>query len=746
MKIYSIKSFSVTILLFITIQVNSQKPILIIDRETDMPIAGVNYRLGNQKGESNREGKIFITLNSKDDLLLTHISYNTFRLSPVELKSAMEQGYVQLIPADGALLSPVVLFSLKGRALKEKVRLSNGEWVQHDAGQVLQQIPGFSAIKKSGGFAFDPTFRGFKADQLNVLTNGALSTLAACPSRMDPPTSQVLISQIEQLEVLKGPHNFRYGPAVGGVINFKTSPPEFIEGHKVFGRINGGFESNGEIYRTEGALGTKSKNMQLSATGSYSKGHDYKDGNDSVMSANFERASVGIHSDFLINKKNVLNLSATRSFAKNVDFPTLMMDLLSDKAWMLQGGYKVNGLGNWITSWHTQGYASFVDHLMGNKFRPGAVNMDANTSAQTKVLGGRMEFAVINSKTELYFGIDKKDEWEDGNREKRMLTGPMAGKTIIDTIWQDSRQTRAGFFADWHYQLSKFRLSVSARIDAVKSDANAPASKFKNQYADLKSTDINPSMSIGFSRQWDSQWFTGLWLGRGVRSASISEKFINSLAIGIDPFEMLGNPQLKPEANHQIDGIVGYKSARSSIQFNGFGSMVTNYISSVKTKIPPVYGGPGVRQYINIDKALLYGFELSWTHKWLPVLLHQFSATYTYGKNNESKKPLPQIAPLDIRLLLEGSVWKNRLIPYSQIRYVAKQDRVADDYGEVKTPEFSVVDLGVRTEFSKKIQISVAVNNLFNKAYREHLSRFIAVGKPLNSPGRNFIIMASYNF
>lgn len=109
-----------------------------------------------------------------------------------------------------------------------------------------------------------------------------------------------------------------------------------------------------------------------------------------------------------------------------------------------------------------------------------------------------------------------------------------------------------------------------------------------------------------------------------------------------------------------------------------------------------------MRQYINIDKALLYGFELSWTHKWLPVLLHQFSATYTYGKNNESKKPLPQIAPLDIRLLLEGSVWKNRLIPYSQIRYVAKQDRVADDYGEVKTPEFSVVDLGVRTEFSKK--------------------------------------------
>ncbi|MBK7099905.1 MAG: hypothetical protein IPH58_18390 [Sphingobacteriales bacterium] len=143
MKINIIKSFSITILIYITIQVNSQKPILIKDGETDMPIAGVNYRLGNQKGESNREGKIFINLNSKDDLLLTHISYNALRLNQVELKSAMEQGYVQLIPADGALLSPVVLFSLKGKALKEKVRLSNGEWVQHDAGQVLQQIPGF---------------------------------------------------------------------------------------------------------------------------------------------------------------------------------------------------------------------------------------------------------------------------------------------------------------------------------------------------------------------------------------------------------------------------------------------------------------------------------------------------------------------------------------------------------------------------------------------------------------------------
>jgi len=127
-------------------------------------------------------------------------------------------------------------------------------------------------------------------------------------------------------------------------------------------------------------------------------------------------------------------------------------------------------------------------------------------------------------------------------------------------------------------------------------------------------------------------------------------------------------------------------------------------------------------------------------------LQQQLNVSYTYGRNNFTGKPLPQISPMEIRFVLEGKLLENRLAPYTQLRHVLKQNRVADDFGEKKTPEFTTVNLGVRTEFAKSLLISAEVNNLLNRAYREHLSRFIRPTLPLNAPGRSLVLMASYSF
>lgn len=749
MKIIYKQTISIIIItLFSLISLQAQNTLQIIDKETRKPVAGVSFQYEYEKGQSDREGKIYLKNTSGDVLEITHIGYAMLQLCQPGLNDAFQRGWIELQPANEVLLNPVTVYALKGKAAKENMKLSNGEWIQHDAGQVLQQIPGFSAMRKSGDFGFDPVFRGFKLDQLNILTNGGLATLAACPNRMDPPTSQVLVSQVERVEILKGPHSFRYGPATGAVINFKTAEPEFTHHPKAFGRINGGYETNGEIARTEGVIGVRTDKMQIAGIGSYSKGNDYKDGNESIIPARFGRGSVGLQSDFNIRQKNILSLSATRSFARKVDFPTLMMDLINDDSWMLQGEYKIKYNNKKITGWNTQLYASFVDHLMGNNYRPEAGKMaDAETAVNTKVFGGRTEWVLRSGLSELIAGLDAKHEQEDGNRVRSNIRmGAMKGNTVIDTVWQDSRIARGGAFAEWHYQLQEFRLAVSGRLDAVYGTAKNPSSKFKAQYAEVEATDVNPSLSVGISRQWPGNWYTGLWLGRGVRSAGIPERFINSMQIGIDPYEMLGNPQLKPEANHQTDLIVGYKSANTSVEWNGFASMVTNYISSVKTNIPPRFGAPGVRQYVNLNKAFLTGFEFNWMQQWIPELMQQLTAAYTYAKNNDNGEPLPQIAPFDLRYSLEGRLWENKMLPYAQLRWVAKQNRVASDFGEAKTPEFTTMNIGVKSELMKNLQVTASVNNIFNRAYREHLSRFISPTLPLNSPGRSFVIMASISF
>ena len=41
-----------------------------------------------------------------------------------------------------------------------------------------------------------------KYDQLNIVLNGAQCATAACPNRMDPPTSQLAPNTIEKVEIV----------------------------------------------------------------------------------------------------------------------------------------------------------------------------------------------------------------------------------------------------------------------------------------------------------------------------------------------------------------------------------------------------------------------------------------------------------------------------------------------------------------------------------------------------------------
>lgn len=742
MKIIS--SWLLVIGMFITYNSYSQNQLIVRDKWTKEPIQKVNIKQGSIKGQSDPNGAINVVVNA--DVYLSHIAYKPLFIKASDLSKLLEEGFIELDPQTDNIMAPITVYSVKGRPNKQIAKLSNGDWVQHDAGQVLQQIPGFSSVKKSGAFGFDPVFRGFKWEQVAVVTDGCVTCLTACPNRMDPPAAQILVSQVDNIELIKGPHSFRYGPAFGAVVNFRSSVPEFSTKPIAYGRINAGGETNGEIYRGEGLVGIKTKVANIAAIGSYSIGHDYRDGFDSTIPANFKRASAGINSNFLVKNKNLLNLTVTRNFARNTEFPTLMMDLIGDDTWLLQAGYKAIGSGKWFTTWETQAYTSFVDHVMSNELRKN-LTVNAKTEANTNVVGARSEVNIKRSASNLYMGVDFKHEAEDGNRVRKPLTGAMAGKTIIDTIWQNSYINRGGAFAEWSRIVNQYQINLSGRLDVVEGNAKTPSAKFNALYKDLSNVDVNPSMSIGITRQWSGRWFTGLWLGRGVRSASITERYINSLQIGIDPYEMMGNPLIKPEKNNQLDLVTQYANNNTVIKMNLFGSYVQDYISAVKNAaLKPIFGAPGVRQYVNIDKAIMLGFDISWQQSMGKYFKHLFTVDYTYGQNAVAKIPLPQIKPLDIRYLLEGYFLSQKLVPYLQFRYSAEQNRVATDFGEAKTPSFFVANAGVKYNINNDLQFTFAINNIFDKGYREHLSRPINSSLYLTEPGRSFLIMLSYKF
>ncbi len=722
--------------------------IVIKDAVSKNPVADVSFFSTHQSGTIPASGLLPDNITVEFPIYLSHVLYETFSLDEKAYKIAVQTGVIYLQPSEIKMLQPVTVLALRGKGNSQSTQLGNTEWIQHDGGQVLQQMAGFSAIRKSGTYAADPVFRGFKQEQLTIVNDGGLSANAACPNRMDPPTSQIMMNQVEEIEVLKGPHSFRYGPSMGAVINFKSAAPQFENPQKVFGRVNTGYETNGQVVRTEGVLGFRTQKWELAGLGSYSTGNDYKAGNGETIPSSFSRGAAGVQVAFQPKKGETITGSAIRNFARDTRFPTLQMDLLTDDTWMLQAGYKKAATQRWYKTWQTQAYASIVDHTMGNRLRPASAAMLSHVNAETYNYGGRTEFEIMLKRTKIFTGADFRYEFADGYRTRSMLQGPMAGKTFTDSIWQKSSVTRGGLFADLNRQVGKYKLHGAIRTDVVNAGADNTAAKFSNTNPQNETTDINLSMSVGANRQWNSYWTTGLWVGRGTRSAGITERFINFLPVGADPYEMVGNPLLNPEVNYQADLGVVYRKEKTQLELNVYYSMVDDYISSVidPTLKPQIVTSPGVRRYINIEDARRYGFELSWMQDWLPNLSQTTTLSYVYGQNKTLDQPLAEIPPMEFRYRLQGKFFMEKIVPFGQFRYVAAQNRVAADFGEKPTGDFTTIDLGISFHPTKSLQFSATVNNLTDATYREHLSRFITPQLPLLAPGRSLVIMGTFRF
>jgi iron complex outermembrane receptor protein len=119
---------------------------------------------------------------------------------------------------------------------------------------------------------------------------------------------------------------------------------------------------------------------------------------------------------------------------------------------------------------------------------------------------------------------------------------------------------------------------------------------------------------------------------------------------------------------------------------------------------------------------------------------------YTRGANADIDQPLPEIPPMEWRYQLEASVWQGRLQPYGSVRYAWQQNRNATQFGEKPTDSFVVADAGVKASPWKMLQLSFAVTNLLDATYREHLSRYMPMGMPMNAPGRSFVLMAAISW
>ena len=153
---------------------------------------------------------------------------------------------------------------------------------------------------------------------------------------------------------------------------------------------------------------------------------------------------------------------------------------------------------------------------------------------------------------------------------------------------------------------------------------------------------------------------TQLALGRGVRTASMIERYINHFTVGIDPYEYVGNPNLKPEINTQIELSFQKKFKTVEIGAAVFLSFLTDYISAiVNADIPrmfmPATPPTVAKQFVNIERASQTGAEFEFNVKLTDKITWMSAISYTRAENKDFGEPLAHIPPFmaDLRLKFE---------------------------------------------------------------------------------------------
>lgn len=627
---------------------------------------------------------------------------------------------------------------------------------------LFKDVTGMSLVKR-GNYAMDPSFRASQYEQLNVQYDGGVKAMHACPNRMDPVTTHVLPEEISKIEVIKGPYSVRYGANFGGVINLVTQKPG-MDKKGLTGEVKSGFESNGTTYLGSAGLQYVGNDFHLKANGGYRNFGNYKDGSGIEIPSAFKSTDYALGAGYNINENHHIMTHWRQSFGRDVLHAGLPMDTDTDDSSIFSIDYYANRLKGSLNQFSVKAYYSFVDHVMSNTLRPNFKMMEMVSSVQATTIGGKIEAKWFPSKNmTLYTGADlfslERTGEKKGIRKRDMQGNVLATpKQVKGDIWQDGFFNDIGVFTEGNYKLSKkFVLKAGVRLDLVSSEAKSPDASFLKIYKNLKKeNDVNISGHLALKYAPSSKLIYELAFGQGVRSANMTERYINYFTIGQDMFSYVGNPNLSPETNRQVElGIKNqsYISSDSNIRFDYglslYYSDLSNFITAVKDESLKKNPKQRVKRFVNIKNAYKTGFEAFLDMHFTRSLKLETAFSYVYSRNKDFNESLPLTPPFTANMKLKYN--QDKWLLAIKLNAVSEQSEIAKSFGENTTPGYATTDLEAVWKPFKGFSLGGAMLNVFDVTYHNHLNFSFKNQKdfgmvPINEPGRNFTLFARYSF
>lgn len=768
----------------LSLQLSAQGTIrgTILDKETREPIAGATVNLSPPERffVSDPWGKFSVDMLEPGTYVLDvrFLGYMDFvetvflkkgQTMELEIFLSQEIKYIEGIEVRGGM---------KDRPTRLQIPFIRSEILHNqliessasDIGTYIRSVPNVSGIRK-GGSTVDPVVRGFKYSQLNVQLNDGQKVEGGCPNRMDPTLSHVEIEDLDGLEILKGPYSLRYGPATGGIINLLTPAPVFNDRFQVSGDALLGYSSNPSGIKGRLNITGSNRIFYFGLSGNLKQNNNYQDGRGNTVRAESHKFNIKGQAGLAPGKHHLILISYNYTVGKDISYPALPMDMRKDITRLMSADYSWDAPSPKFYPLVLKIYRSDVDHTMDNKDRSISDTMLAVTRVRAINSGARAESGFRPGRLSIRTGLDFEHITKDGDRVKKMVLQPSI-PTYTEQIWNNAVIDNLGIFAEFRRPTIRMDLILSARADY--NYANSDDITFEKMgnviyFSDENQSEhLNLSISAGAEFHLTDSLSLSLILGRGVRSPDMTERFITLLPVGYDNYDYLGNPQLDPEANQQIDLTGRFSDHRlGSLEINGFFSIVTDYITGQiippSEQKPATSGVMGVKKYYNADKAFFRGFEfvygapasLKWSIQWIAAYTRATideavrhvvdSDGQVTGTETFQNDPLAEIPPFETTFIVGYKFIKGKLIPKVKARYVAHQEYVSKAFYEKPTPDFFVGSLSCSYFHNEHFTLSAGIDNVFDNAYYEHLNRrVIGSSEDIYEPGINIYLNLIY--
>jgi hemoglobin/transferrin/lactoferrin receptor protein len=601
---------------------------------------------------------------------------------------------------------------------------------------VLKMLPGVD-FSGEGPFRGLPVIRGMDSNRVLILVDGQRlnnsreSTLYAGiqPGLVD-------LSQVERIEVIRGPASVLYGSdAIGGVINIITKQQAFTQGpFTLGGGVNYEYGDSARSNRGQVVVNGAGEQLTFHFSASAFEAHNYSSPKGVVPNSGMKDRAFDGNVRYLVSDNAVLRLDMQTTQARDVGFPgydpaTSGIDISfprfdRNKVGLTYESGPVLGLSSLSLTGYWQGVVkdSILDFNFGPTYFSDNFTHSVINTWGLNVHSGTDAGAVGR----LTFGLDfYQDNLHDITHESSILGSDN------NVAVPNSYQRGLGLYVQDELPVtSRLKLVAGVRGDNY-SFVSLHDPRYTGEPFDVDQTAASGNVSALY-QVTDNVALTAL-LGRGFRAPNIEERsFFGLDTTGSVLIEQ--NAQLKSESS--LNGEAGFK-----VRYQEFSGGFTVYHNAARDFIDLVYTGTDpttgllLAHFGNIDRATIEGgeFDLNWypSERWTAF----GSLSYCRGTDDKTGEPLALIAPLKGVLGVRYQV--ARWWAEAATRMVARQDRVPP--GQVETPGFATLDLRGGYSFPNGLVLQAALENAGNTAYVE----------PFNTrlePGRNLRLMLGYNF